>query len=190
MSYRPRSFHAALAVFIFLGCAALVRAADVPVTPPVVALDEQKAAMAKLAYMVGNWTGSGWLESGDRRPSFHGGERIQSKLDGIALLVEGNFVSKDPKTGADIPAHATLGVITFDPATKTYRFKTWLATGSSGERELTIMPNGWRWEITHPRGNIRYTATFAQGTWLEIGERSVDGRSWRQFFEMRLQRQP
>lgn len=176
-------------VLLILPLLPVTRAAEAPPTlPPVVALEEQRTAMARLSYMAGNWVGSGWLETGNGRSSFHGAERVQTKLEGLALLVEGNFLAKDAKTGQDVPAHATLAVISFDPASKTYRFKSWLATGSSGERELKLTADGWQWEITHPRGTIRYTTSFPAGEWLEIGERSVDARSWQKFFEMRLRR--
>lgn len=164
------------------------RTAESSAQPPVMAPDEQKLAMGKLEAMIGNWVGSGWLETGDGRSSFHGGERVQSKLEGLALVVEGTFLAKDARTGQDVPAHATLGVISFDPVSKSYRFKTWLATGSTGERELKLTTNGWQWEIARPNGTIRYTTAFVAGEWLEVGERSVDGRSWQKFFEMRLRR--
>lgn len=166
----------------------VARAADGPQAPPTFRVDEQKTAMAKLAYMDGQWNGDGWMQMGPTRVSFRGGERIQRKLDGLALLVEGAFFSVDPKTGKEVPSHTTLGVISFDPTSKTYRFKTWLATGATGERELKLIPDGWQWDITHPRGTMRYTATFKDGDWLEIGERSTDGASWQKFFEMRLKR--
>ena len=65
----------------------------------------------------------------------------------------------------------------------------WLATGTSGERELELLPDGWRWETSGPRGTIRYTFKLGpEGEWLEIGERSTDGAEWKKFFEMTLKK--
>lgn len=149
---------------------------------------EQLDAMSKLEYMTGRWSGAGWIEMGGPRMTFHGSETVTPKLDGLALLVEGDFLSGDAKSlGGGTPVHQTLGVITFDPKTKTYRFVSWLATGSAGERELTVRDGGWSWEINAPNNRIRYTFSLTpQGEWLEKGERSTDGTTWKQFFEMKL----
>lgn len=148
--------------------------------------EEQRAAMEKLRPMVGEWQGTGWILGPEGRAEFTGGEIVQSKLDGLALLVEGAFFREE--AGRKIPTHTTLGVITFDPASNAYRFKSWLATGTTGERELKLIDQGWEWEIKNPQGTIRYRATFSHDEWFEFGERSRDGSSWQKFFEMRLKR--
>lgn len=153
--------------------------------------DAQIEAMSKLDYLAGTWKGEGWTDVGGRRATFHGSEVVQQKLDGTVLLVEGSFFSKPPGADADVPVHTTLGVISFDPRTKNYRFTTWLANGSSGDRELTVTPTGWKWEIKSPRGVMRYETTIspAKDVWSEIGERSADGKTWEKFFEMTLRKQ-
>ena len=149
--------------------------------------EAQIAAIAKLDYLVGDWQGTGSMQFGERKVTFRGGERVQRKLDGTALLVEGSFYSKPEGSDTEIPVHTTLGVISYDPATQKYRFTTWLATGASGERELELLPDGWRWQAESPRGRMRYTMTRGpNGEWVEIGERSSDGVAWQPFFEMTL----
>jgi hypothetical protein len=149
----------------------------------------QIAAMDKLGYMAGTWQGEGWMDMGGRRATFRGSEVVQRKLDGTVLLVEGAFFAKIPGVEQEVPVHTTLGVISFDPRTQKYRFTTWLATGASGERELQVEPGGWEWRIDNPKGVVRYRMTLAEnGEWLEVGERSVDGQAWEQFFEMRLKK--
>jgi hypothetical protein len=148
--------------------------------------EAQVNAMARLQQMAGTWTGEGWMDFGERRSTFRGSEVVQSKLGGTALLVEGNFFAKIGD--ADVPVHTTLGVISYDPQTQKYRFTSWLATGTSGERELVVTDNGWTWETKTPRGVMRYTTRFADGQWLETGERSADGTAWKQFFEMTLRK--
>lgn len=151
--------------------------------------EAQIEAMKKLAYLAGTWEGEGWIEMGPR-VTFRGGETVQSKLDGTVLLVEGAFFARPAGAPAEIPVHTTLAVISFDPKTKSYRFASWLATGGSGERELTVGENSWSWEIVPPMGGkIRYTFTLTEaGEWLETGERTKDGAEWKKFFEMRLKK--
>jgi hypothetical protein len=150
------------------------------------------AAMSRLGYLEGNWQGEGWtLNAEGKREPFRGGEVIQRKLGGVALLVEGSFFGRPPGTDRDVPVHTTLGVIAYDVEAKTYRFSTWLATGTSGVRELTVTTEGWGWEIRTPQGVIRYNMTLTPtGEWLEVGNRSRDGKNWQLFFEMRLRKAP
>lgn len=151
---------------------------------------EQLDAMAKLEYMAGRWVGSGWMDMGGTRMPFTGSETITPKLDGLALLVEGDFYSQAAGGAMGTPVHQTLGVITYDPKAKTYRFSSWLASGGAGERELTVGNRSWSWEIKQPNNHMRYTFTLTpQGDWLEKGERSTDGTTWTQFFEMKLSKE-
>jgi hypothetical protein len=180
---RPKSVVAVIGLALvaaLLGVHA-VRAQD----PAMFGFEEQRAAMAKLDYMVGNWQGTGWIQRGTRE-TFTGGENVQRKLDGLALLVEGDFAATDAP-GRSV--HKTLGVIYYDPKTRKYRFDTWLAAGSHGEHELELLDDGWRWELTYPGGTIRYTMRRGTGgDWFEIGERSPNGTTWSKFFEMTLKK--
>lgn len=152
----------------------------------------QLEAMAKLRYMVGEWRGSGWFEmQPGQRLEFRGGERVQEKLGGLALLVEGRFTGRPPGATEEVPVHTTLAVISYEPRARKYEFDTWLATGVSGEYELTLTDDGWRWDIRYPGGTIRYTMRLgAEGEWIEVGERSADGATWAKFFEMTLRKTP
>ncbi|MDF1505895.1 hypothetical protein [Roseisolibacter sp. H3M3-2] len=150
----------------------------------------QRAAMERLAYMAGEWEGDGWIRdaASGRRTTFRGGERVQRKLDGVALLVEGRFTARDSASGAEVPVHVTLGVIAFDPREARYRFSTWLATGTAGQHVLELDPQGWHWGFDTPAGKVRYTFVLKDGTWHEVGDFSRDGTSWERFFEMTLRR--
>ena len=166
--------------------AAILFAGRARAQDPQQGVEAQRVAMAKLDYMAGNWRGSGWMERNGRQ-TFTGTERVQRKLDGLALLVEGDFVSSS-EPGRSV--HKTLAVMYYDPRTSTYRFDTWLAAGSHGEHELELLDDGWRWHLNIPSGTIRYTMRRGtNGQWFEIGERSADGKSWSKFFEMTLEKQ-
>ncbi|HUS19820.1 MAG TPA: hypothetical protein VMZ25_09235, partial [Terriglobales bacterium] len=79
--------------------------AQAPTAPDPVAQAQQ---VKKLDFIVGEWSGEGWMDlPGGVRETFTSWEKIQSKLDGVALLVEGLHKSK--ATGKVV--HQTLAVI-------------------------------------------------------------------------------
>lgn len=182
---RPRAGRRVLLLAALLGLVAAPAAGVAQGAPPDPAA--HRAGMRRLAYMAGEWTGEGWIARGRERVAFRGGERVQWKLDSLALLVEGRFTAPGAD-GAEVPVHTTLGVISFDPRQARYPFHTWLATGSAGEHELTLHDDGWSWGFEVPTGRIRYRTTFAGDTWHEVGDFSRDGERWDRFFEMRLVR--
>lgn len=172
-----------LAVILIL---ALSAAAQGPPPKP----EAQIAAMKKLEYMAGKWSGEGWMQMGPQRATFRGGETVQRKLDGTAMLVEGAFFGKPPGSEVEVPVHTTLAVISYDPKGQKYDFNTWLATGGAGDHVLHLTDNGWYWEMNPPNGGtVRFTTTFKDKTWFEIGEWSSDGAQWRKFFEMTLKKE-
>ena len=147
----------------------------------------QRTEMKKLDMMIGKWEGSGWMQRGPGAPeTFKGGETVQRKLGGLALLVEGRFVDKDGRVG-----HETLAVLAYDTAAKGYKFKTYLASGAGGYFDLKLIEGGWQWSLEYPGMMTRYTAKFTGDTWLEIGEFSRDGgKTWVKNFEMTLKKIP
>ena len=147
----------------------------------------QREAMKKLDYMAGQWKGNGWMEQAGKRETFNGGEMVQSKLNGLALLVEGKFNTEIG--GKEVTIHETLAVLSYDERSKTYRFRTYLANGITGDQEARLIDGGWQWGFQFPGGNIRYTIKVNEKEqWFEIGEMSQDGTNWRKIFEMTLQR--
>lgn len=152
------------------------RAQTATAASPAAAVAAKREAMQRLAYMVGQWQGEGWIQMGGPRITFRGGERVQSRLGGITLLVEGDFSSRPPGAEHDVPVHQTIGVIGFDETDSTYRLTTWTATGATGNHTLELRDDGWRWQLDVGTGTVRYTATFpSNDEWVEIGEFS---REW------------
>ncbi len=157
-------------------------------TPP---LATRLNEMKKLDYMAGEWKGTGWIEQREGgRQTFAGTEMVQRKLNGLTLLVEGKFKGKEAGKDEEIVVHETLAVISYDEKAKTYRFRTYLANGMTGDYELKLIEGGWYWNIQFPGGQIKYTMKLgSKGEWVESGEMSRDGKSWRKFFEMTLIKQ-
>jgi hypothetical protein len=151
----------------------------------VITVAARKAEMAKVANWAGEWKGSGWIQKGPARETFEGTEIIQSKLDGLALLVEGKFL--DPK---GVPVHQTLAVLSTNEANNGYDFATYLANGMSGVQKFAVVGDHFEWGFDIPKlGSIRYTIAIDGNKWHEVGEFKRLGTSdWIKNFEMTLTR--
>ncbi len=146
--------------------------------------EAKRAEMKKLDGLIGQWSGSGWIMHEKGRETFTGTETVQRKLDGLALLVEGNFKNKE-----GVIVHETLAVLSPNTKTKNYDFRTYLANGMNGEQELKAVGGSWQWGFQIPNGAIRYDIKIENNTWIETGEMSRDdGKTWMKFFEMNLKR--
>ncbi len=144
-----------------------------------------QAAMQKLAFLEGEWEGGGSIAMGPgQRATFAQSERIQFKHYGTLLLIEGQ--GKAPQTAAIV--HDALAVVTFDPTSGNYKFRSFAAVGRFADTEATVNGNTMVWGLTAGPHKIRYTITVENGVWREIGERSTDSVAWTPFFEMTVKR--
>lgn len=154
--------------------------------PALAANDE----MRKLDWLVGEWKGEAVVQMGPKTEYALQHERVQTKLDGKVLLVEGVGRRKLEDGGAGEVVHNALAVLSWDPEKKNYRFSTYLADRPGAEATLEVTgPTSAVWGLDTPRGKVRYTISLTdEGEWLEIGEWSSDGAKWNKFIEMRLQK--
>jgi hypothetical protein len=147
--------------------------------------------MKKLSFLVGEWKGEGWTEyaPGQRRTSPII-ERVEPKLGGMIMVVEGLGKKNVPGKEEEVVVHNALAVISYDAGTKLYTVRSYLADGRSTVAEARFVEEGFRWSFQAPQGiSIRYTVKLTdKGEWFERGEMSQDGKTWRQFHEMTLQR--
>jgi hypothetical protein len=141
-------------------------------------------AMKKLAFLQGEWKGTGSFAFGpDRKVTFDQRETVESKLNGALIVVEGLG------TAGGRPVHQAYGIFSYDPARKSYAFRAYLADGRFRDMDvLEVGDGGFSWGLTEPGGaQVRYTMTRgAGGEWIEKGARSLDGKAWTPFFEMSL----
>ena len=149
--------------------------------------DEQSAAMNKLASMVGQWKGDGWIEMGPQRFQFESSEVFSRKAGGLALLVEGIHRMPIP-TGESRVIHNAVAMITYDADADRYRFITQLANGRGGDYHGTITADGdFQWIIPDtPMGKMTYTISVEDGKYSEIGELTLPSGERKKFFEMNL----
>jgi len=178
-----------------LALAALPLAAVAQTAPPAGAmrpagpdLATQQAAMARLSWMVGDWEETGWLYMPGGRQTFRQVEKIEMRLSGGVMVIEGRGYAGKPEA----LMFNALGVVSYDDMKGEYGFRSW-ARGYFTDAKAEVL-NGpqLRWTMTFPGMTIRYTIRQTpEGRWAEIGERSTDnGASWTQFFEMNLTKKP
>jgi hypothetical protein len=135
-------------------------------------------AMARLDFLVGEWKGEGWMMTREgKRETFASSEVIRRKLLDTALLVEGTH------TGFE-----AMAVVTWDAKAQQYRWRSFTSRGAGADAQAKLV--GERTLQWFPSESARYTIEIsADGQWVEVGEYSRDGgKTWSQFFEMRLQR--
>ncbi|MBS1792042.1 MAG: DUF1579 family protein [Acidobacteria bacterium] len=150
------------------------------------------AEMKKLDFLLGDWKGEGWIEMGPGgRSTFKQTETVQGKLSGTVVLIEGVGKGKLASTGQEGIVHNALAVISYDSRAKKYLFRAYRADGNFVDAEMTVDANTLVWGFREPQRNveIRYTIKLNDaGQWFEVGEFSMDGKTWRKFFEMTLER--
>jgi hypothetical protein len=148
-----------------------------------------RAEMKKLDFMAGRWQGEGWIELGPERHTFRQTETIESKVDGLVMVVEG--LGKDKAPGKEnVVVHNAFAVVSYDGPAKQFRWRAFRADGLTLDVEARVSENSLVWGFPAPRGgDIRFTIKLTEkGEWFEVGEFSQDGKTWLKFFEMTLQR--
>ncbi|MCI0751480.1 MAG: DUF1579 domain-containing protein [Flammeovirgaceae bacterium] len=149
-----------------------------------------KEKMSVFNAWIGNWKGEGSMQRGPGPASKSSvDEKIEYKLGSNLLVVEGLGKTKD-ETGNEKTIHHAYGVLSFDPFTNAYKFRSYLIDGKSTDAWFTVTgENQYQWGFDSPQGKIRYSITLASNTWNEVGEFSKDGTAWMKFFEMNLTKQ-
>lgn len=167
----------ALAGAMALAPAAHAQAADTA------AIAAQQAAVQKLDWMRGTWRGTAEAMTPAGPRKMIQTERIGSMLDGTLLVIEGKSYSAD----GSVPFHA-FAVLSYDPTSRKYTM-TSHAQGRAGAFPFTPTDTGYTWETpAGPNAVVRYTATFAGGSYTEVGDYIVQGQPPRRFFTMTLKR--
>ena len=88
--------------------------------PRVPDLNAQRAAMQKLAFLVGKWSGEARVLRGpDEWLELDQTEEAQYKLDGLILTIEG--IGRSESDGATILQ--AFGIISYDDESKTYHMR-------------------------------------------------------------------
>ena len=149
--------------------------------------------MNKLLFLVGDWAGDGWIEAGDgTRQTFTMKMSAKYKAGGGMMAIEGLGTEGFPGKPERFIIHRVFFVVGFDWKEKIFRLRSFLFLEGLVDAIPTVGQNVfvWGYQEDFMRRHIRYTIRLNQKKqWFETGERSSDnGKSWRKFFEMTLNR--
>lgn len=148
------------------------------------AVAEQRAAMQKLAFLSGRWSGPATVNMGPGG-TLHlvQNENVQYKLDGLVLLVEGEGTDAGGKA-----VFSALATIAYDDASHAYRIRAY-NDGHYLDTELSIVPDGFSWEFTAGPAHVVNTMHItAAGEWHEVTQATVGGGPPHTSVEMTLRR--
>jgi hypothetical protein len=184
-----RAFHRVTLAGIVAWIVALVAVPPAPTSAQTDAGAAVSAAMEPLAWLVGEWTGEGWNESASGRSTVLVTERVESRLEGRVLIVEGIGHAKEATESPGEVVHHALGVASYDPGRGHYVLLAF-RDGRVVDAVTSLEDGTFVWGFDVPGGGqVRYRIRQDAGDWLETGDFSRDGgATWRPFFEMRLHR--
>ena len=166
---------------ISLGLACL---AQVPRTPDV---EAQRAAMKKLSFLIGKWSGeASILRAPGQFVDLSQTEEAEFKLDGLVLMIEG--VGRTKSDGK--LALQALGLVSFDDESGTYRMRAfndgrWLET----EVRLADSGHAITWGFT--LGEMKTSSVLRlneKGEWTERTELTTAARPPQRFMELTVRR--
>ncbi len=143
--------------------------ANVPQAPNV---ETQRAAMAKLGFLAGEWAGeASAARGGGVVAEMKQTEVAQFKLDGLVLMIEG--VGRNKSDGKLVLQ--ALGLISFDDAAGKYRMRAF-NDGRWLETDVTLAPDGRGLSGALTPGEIRTKAVLRineKGEWTESHEITI-----------------
>ena len=143
----------------------------------------QQKAMAPLKAFDGVWRGPATVSMPGGKSEITQTERVGGFLGDSVKVIEGRGYGPD-----GVQHFNALGIISFSPQTGKYGFHSY-AQGYSGDFPLEVSPAGFSWTApAGPGATIRYVATVKDNTWVETGDRIVEGQPPQRIFEMALRR--
>src|SRR5215471_3806342 len=152
-------------------------------------VDTQRAAMNKLSFLVGRWSGEARVL---REPGLYldldQTEEAQFKLGGLVLMIEGVGCTRpDGK-----PALQALGLISFDDASGTYRMRAF-NDGRWLESEVKLFDEGLGCSWGFALGEISTKSILRindKGEWTELADLTIGTRPPQKLIELTVRRTP
>ena len=145
------------------------------------------AEMRKLDWMIGDWRGDAMAVTREGRQLVVQHETITSDLGGAILVIRGRGYAKKEDGTQGALVHDALGVISWDPDKKDYRFDPWAKGGRHADTTFVVGDRTFTWSIAVPGGTIRYVMRLTDtGQWHEAGEFLREGAAPIKTFEMTL----
>ncbi len=158
----------------------MVCAAQLPRVPDT---EAQRAAMKKLSFLVGKWSGKARVLRGSGETlELIQTEEAQYKLDGLILMIEGIGRSKsDGKI-----ALQALGVVSYDDEVGAYRMRAY-NDGRYMETQLKLTDTGNEITWSFALREIKTSSVLRineKGEWTELTEITVGSQPPRRFMEL------
>jgi hypothetical protein len=146
----------------------------------------QRDAMRKLSFLAGNWSGPVTILRGPGQAlDLTQSERVEFKLDGLVLVIEGQSTATD----GSVPFLA-LATVAYDDASHAYRLRAYQG-GHYVDAELNIVADGFSWGFDAGPAHIANAMHLTpKGEWQESSEISLGGNPPRPTVRMLLTRQP
>src|SRR5579862_2709585 len=144
-------------------------------------LETQRAAMRKLEFLAGRWSGEGRMWRGPGEPmTFSQIEQAQYRLDGLVLEIEGVARTRDGKTVLQ-----ALGMVSYDDAAETYHLRAF-NDGRFLETEVRLLQDGqgMRWGFHVEQVEVSSILRMNQrGEWTEEHEIVIGSAPARRLME-------
>lgn len=148
----------------------------------------QRAALERLAPLVGRWEGEAQVFSPSQR-TVHQTEQVERGLNDLLLIINGTGHATAERTGD--PVFRAFAVISYDTRTNLYEVRAYTHEGHATTATGVFLEDGsFRWSFA-PGGpvQVRFTIAVDETTWRELGEISFDsGATWTRTVELNLQR--
>jgi hypothetical protein len=147
------------------------------------AVAEQRAAIAKLAFLHGEWRGKASITGPGGAAELVQTERAGPMLGGTVLVIEGAGYAPDGKQ-----AFNAFAVISYDSDADRYWITSW-SNGRTGKFPLSPRDDGFDWETPGPGGaTIKYRADVTDGQWHEVGNFERPGAPAFKFIDLSVTR--
>lgn len=158
---------------------------QLPRTPD---LEAQRAAIKKLGFLVGKWSGEARILRGAGEPTeLIQTEEAQYKLDGLILVIEGTGRTKSDSP----PALQAFGILSYDDENGTYRMRAF-NDGRFLETEVKPLEGGKSLTWGFTLGEIKTNSILRineQGEWTELHEISIGSQPPRKLMELTVRPQ-
>ena len=144
--------------------------------------------MKSLNFLAGEWQGEGWISFGPNQThQFNETEKIQYKLDGSILMIEGKGIDKNSSPELQKIIYNAFAIINYDNQSNKYLIRAYKSNGQFVDADVEVGENSLVWGFEISQGKVKYIIKINEkGQWYEVGEFSRDGESWFKNFEMTL----
>ena len=127
----------------------------------------QNPVKENLAWMVGDWSGSGWASQGpDSKVNFTQKEHIVWGAGETVLVIQGE--GTDPESGETV--FEAAGMVYYDPKEESYHMHSFTSEQQSTIADFVVTGDKKaEWFFDVPAGRVIYRIDASSGAWNEKG---------------------